>query len=1140
MKNLKLFIVLILMANQLSAQLGNEFQSVIPNSPTAEEFKRQVDFPVSYYTGVPDIDINLYSTSVDGKDIDVTLRYLANGIKVDQRATWVGLGWSLNVGGVITRSIRGGADEVNQNFNGYSTNNGPGSKLETFLDLDIQNRSGMTTSEIEFTENYRRHGASGQYDTEPDIYTFNAFSISGKFVIDYSGNIVSLSDEKYLIDGHPSSGFEITDQNGYKYMFNSVESTTNLLMSSLEETTYNSSWFLSQIITPNGNIVSFTYDNELINYDTPVTMSHIYYVAGYPNCSHLFVGHSSYSNITINSKRLTRIDFPKGYIKFNAFTNRLDLQGAKRLDNIEVYNFNDALIAKHILSFSYFGNSGSSDQDDKRLKLVSISKVAGTETSDHAFGYNDSSNVPSIQSFAKDYWGYYNGKNVNNSPVPNLINAIYTAKNPYTQTPISRYINDDNRTNASLIPSENHAKVGILTTITYPTGGKTVFDYELNDFNYRKSSYASSGVNGGTPTYINLAKAVAATEPFLSDPGYDNSNYGGTVLGDNLERNVSFVAPETGQYAILYVLEGQGNSTASRVQVLEDDYTVLFSVQNGNYSSSNYSQTVFLNENETYILKAQVDDDHRRSVIVISRVDYSGNTKIDENGNTVVSKPTIGGLRVKRIQKYDDNDVLVLQREYEYLMEDNQTSSGVVLNSDLPFISALGNGVNCSEPIKISSNPLHAYGTTKGNLVGYRRVTEKFVDFEHNSSYKNVYEYTSAFDFPDDDVEFFNSDYDISFPLTNRLDNDFRRGLLLSKTSYDTNGDVVNKLVNSYDYAIDELPSKVLGAHFALNSDVSETEVASLGGTPFLLFVNYNKYMYENIYTANLASSKNTLYFDEGQFFEEQTFYSYNRPHSGLVSRVIKSNSNSENLITEMIYPDDIATASMLSDNTTIEGGALTTEAFNAVKKLKHPDNDLAGLHRIGTLVQTNTYNDANDNGIAESSEFLGLKRTNYKDYGNDIVLPKDEESLKGIFNSSTNKLQSRITFHDYDDNGNPLEVSMPGGPRTSYIWGYDQQYPVAKIENATRTQVESTLGVSPGYHTGSGGLNLTQGNTLRNGLPDSMVTTYTYDPLVGVTSVTDPKGNVTYYGYDAYKRLEFVKDADGYLVQEYKYNYKD
>ncbi|SFC36336.1 YD repeat-containing protein, partial [Flagellimonas taeanensis] len=49
-----------------------------------------------------------------------------------------------------------------------------------------------------------------------------------------------------------------------------------------------------------------------------------------------------------------------------------------------------------------------------------------------------------------------------------------------------------------------------------------------------------------------------------------------------------------------------------------------------------------------------------------------------------------------------------------------------------------------------------------------------------------------------------------------------------------------------------------------------------------------------------------------------------------------------------------------------------------------------------------------------------------------------------------------------------------------------------------------------------------------------------TYDPLVGVTSVTDPKGNVTYYGYDAYKRLEFVKDADGYLVQEYKYNYKD
>ncbi|WP_374670182.1 RHS repeat domain-containing protein [Flavobacterium sp. NRK F7] len=54
------------------------------------------------------------------------------------------------------------------------------------------------------------------------------------------------------------------------------------------------------------------------------------------------------------------------------------------------------------------------------------------------------------------------------------------------------------------------------------------------------------------------------------------------------------------------------------------------------------------------------------------------------------------------------------------------------------------------------------------------------------------------------------------------------------------------------------------------------------------------------------------------------------------------------------------------------------------------------------------------------------------------------------------------------------------------------------------------------------------------------MVTTYTYKPSVGVSTITDPKGNRISYHYDGFNRLEFVKDKDGNILSENKYHYKN
>lgn len=55
----------------------------------------------------------------------------------------------------------------------------------------------------------------------------------------------------------------------------------------------------------------------------------------------------------------------------------------------------------------------------------------------------------------------------------------------------------------------------------------------------------------------------------------------------------------------------------------------------------------------------------------------------------------------------------------------------------------------------------------------------------------------------------------------------------------------------------------------------------------------------------------------------------------------------------------------------------------------------------------------------------------------------------------------------------------------------------------------------------------------------DAQMTTYTYDPLNGITSVTDPSNFTVYYDYDAFGRLKFVKDKDGFIEKMNEYNYK-
>ena len=89
-------------------------KSVIPPSPQSGEFEKYINYNVSMYNGVPDISIPLYTIHLKGLDIPINLSYHASGIKYRQTNGDVGVGWTLNPGYRISRTIYGLPDEKHE------------------------------------------------------------------------------------------------------------------------------------------------------------------------------------------------------------------------------------------------------------------------------------------------------------------------------------------------------------------------------------------------------------------------------------------------------------------------------------------------------------------------------------------------------------------------------------------------------------------------------------------------------------------------------------------------------------------------------------------------------------------------------------------------------------------------------------------------------------------------------------------------------------------------------------------------------------------------------------------------------------------------------------------------------------------
>ncbi|ALR30735.1 hypothetical protein ATE47_09430 [Chryseobacterium sp. IHB B 17019] len=158
-----------------------------------------------------------------------------------------------------------------------------------------------------------------------------------------------------------------------------------------------------------------------------------------------------------------------------------------KLDSISLYSAAGRFINKFELDYQLFGgntNAGSYP----RLFLKSIKE---SNKPPYTFNYNISNeNLPKATSKQIDHWGFYNG-NTGNEYLP------YPVPNQVTDQLGDYYFTNDVR-----YPDFNFSSKGILTEITYPTKGSTVFEFEAPTYDYR---IERKRINGFLPSLLNYS-----------------------------------------------------------------------------------------------------------------------------------------------------------------------------------------------------------------------------------------------------------------------------------------------------------------------------------------------------------------------------------------------------------------------------------------------------------------------------------------------------------------------------------------------------------------------------------------------------------------------------------------------------------
>jgi len=452
----------------------------------------------------------------------VSISYHGAGIKASEIASSVGLGWTLNAGGVITRSVRGAPDEriYDGQLTGYW--------------LDGVNTTWFNNSA------QRDQIKQGRRDIQSDLYFYNFAGYTGSFYFDQAKNVVQRNETDLIIKAvqttyiHNRWIWKITTPDGSVYHFGDTSHTDgvaddvvsysqhyaqpkNALGAPTTTSTLVDSWYLVQAQSYDGqSVITFDYEYEAYTFRNLGTSSRTIVDRDGRNLINL--NESSFNNLNpvlateSLSPRLTEISTTETSIFFHyGPEKRRDLDhdfntnyhpknvvpippaqvnDATALDYIEVKSLSPSGCLKRFdFGQSYFtspaigftGTLGLTQYNDvfgdyyadmRRLRLNQISEqsCALTDNKTHRFTYK-SNTFQRRLTYAQDHHGYPNNRTDNITLMPQL--TIQGSANQVPKIDLNHLA-----TLADRKPNAFYTEQMMLDSIIYPSGGSTVFDYE--------------------------------------------------------------------------------------------------------------------------------------------------------------------------------------------------------------------------------------------------------------------------------------------------------------------------------------------------------------------------------------------------------------------------------------------------------------------------------------------------------------------------------------------------------------------------------------------------------------------------------------------------------------------------------------
>jgi YD repeat-containing protein len=1249
-KHLNAFIVFLgfwFVSLQLNGQ-GTE-PKVIPPSPNASAFAKYGNIPVSTYTGLPNISIPIYEIKVRDITVPISLSYHASGIRVGDESSRVGLGWVLNAGGMISRNIlnRDDLQELPDAFLSSMSSapaipQGPNFPAASYVQAPVlyrnpsyvdrgpliykhystQGQSGVPI-EIDLTPFLQMTGNNPLFkpnDFEPDQFTYNFLNYSGKFVMNRLGEVILEKQEKIRIRlTTPSTPtWEITTPDGFVYKFNDFE-----YISENGIPDQRTAWYITEIISPQGEHVNFYYTSEALQYIIPVGSFYERWAPNVlscanlpcrqqPNYRHPIVG-KNYSNIALD-----RIEWSNGKIKFNVASDRLDIEGDKRITSVQIFK-KDAVDPYEEVVFSqdYFTSSSAGPMSEnefptnnpekalKRMKLTGLKRrslpLAANQYQQYSFEYYEDQPFPPKNSFARDHWGYYNGKNGNKSLIPKYTNVI-TANTSLTDI--------IGVMGAERDPSSAHASLLSLKSITYPTKGKSTFYYSSNDYEYTPPAAGEEPETfTETESFIYNTNNKGVVQSTLFDLTDEYVNAEGdvvpTLVSAAFRTNMSFSCDQMlGTPNIYFEIVNQAGATWGRVspngvRCTPPEELGCITCQTGSMVFT-YKGSLVLPPG-IYYWKAFMESTEAQIVDISAQYTWTvdANKRADsstEPDGSLKKYKTGGGIRISKIEDYDPaNNQKANVKRYEYHYKTDVDQNGIMESHSFGkrmvkpkysyydvSIEAFNVGGNyneiclsCITLVRDSGHPLANYD---GSPFAYDKVIEYlgengengYTEYEYENIEDEVMEYLHPY--PTDPIPYITIDKLPIQPPTYASIKNPGNGNLIKQTHFSASGSKVMMTENIYQLKYNNVMYGLSSREMAVDASIN------LFARSFVMMMLYQTVNSNFPYLSETAITQYNPTGSESLKVTTQYYYD-NQLHLQLTKQ-INFESKGNKTITTYKYPADYA----------------DVEGNTALVSMKGEKFMHASPVEITVL-----------NEDAVGTQKLKHRELTIYDTFNARIFPKEKVAFQNTdlltlgsippyvpASGYDQQLYRKHFTLDYNTSGNLKKIQKNFDIPVGYLWGYSETLPIAEIKNGTaeesfftsfeedgttftdvsgnlaRTGVKISLGSSYTFPSTylpvesstlmsywywqnnkwnfSGVIPFQRIITSTGDKIDEVraypksaqMVTYTYDLAKGITTITDSNNSTTYYEYDEFSRLKLIRDDKKNILNTYQYHYKN